>query len=61
MAATVLDGKKLAETVRAEVATGEGTIAGLAVETDDRTGLATRIAAVRIGPHREESRPGVWE
>jgi metallophosphoesterase (TIGR00282 family) len=47
--------------VRAEVATGEGTLSGLAVETDDRTGLATRIAAVRIGPKLEESRPAFWE
>ncbi|MGA0598142.1 TIGR00282 family metallophosphoesterase [Enterovirga sp. CN4-39] len=46
---------------RAEVATGEGTLSGLAVETDDRTGLAVKIAAIRIGPNLEESRPGFWE
>jgi hypothetical protein len=46
---------------RAEVAGGEGTLSGLAVETDNRTGLAARIAAVRIGPNLEESRPTFWE
>ena len=46
---------------RAEVASGEGTLSGLAIETDDGTGLASRIAAVRIGPVIEESRPGFWE
>ena len=28
---------------------------GIAVETDDRTGLAIRVAALRLGPHLEES------
>jgi metallophosphoesterase (TIGR00282 family) len=46
---------------RAEVATGEGTLSGLAIETDDRTGLAVRIAAIRIGPTLQESRPAFWE
>ena len=46
---------------RAEVAGGEGTLSGLAVETDNRTGLAARIAAVRIGPNLEESRATFWE
>ena len=46
---------------RLEPASGEGTLSGLAVETDDRTGLAVRIAAVRIGPTLEESRPAFWE
>ena len=46
---------------RAEVATGEGSLSGFAVETDDATGLARRIAAVRIGPNLEESRPTFWE
>ena len=46
---------------RAEVATGEGTLSGLAVETDDRTGLAVRVAAIRIGPTLQESRPTFWE
>ena len=46
---------------RAEVATGEGTLCGIAVETDDSTGLAVKVAAIRIGPNLEESRPGFWE
>jgi metallophosphoesterase (TIGR00282 family) len=46
---------------RAEVATGDGTLCGLAVETDDATGLAVRIAAVRVGPNLDESRPTFWE
>ena len=46
---------------RAEVATGEGTLCGLAIETDDATGLATRAAPVRIGPTVEETRPGWWD
>jgi hypothetical protein len=46
---------------RLEVADGEGALCGLAVETDDRTGLAVRIAAVRIGPHLEEARPLFWD
>ena len=46
---------------RAEVATGEGTLCGFAVETDDATGRATRVAAVRVGPLLAESRPDFWE
>jgi metallophosphoesterase (TIGR00282 family) len=46
---------------RAEVATGEGTLCGLAIETDDATGLAVRITAVRIGPNLAESRPDFWD
>jgi metallophosphoesterase (TIGR00282 family) len=46
---------------RAEVATGIGTLCGLAVETDDRTGLAIRTAPVRLGPTIPESRPDFWE
>jgi hypothetical protein len=30
------------------------------VETDDRTGLAVRAAAVRLGPHLAESVPPWW-
>ena len=45
---------------RAEVATGEGPLSGIAIETDDKTGLAIRVAAVRIGPTLEESRPSFW-
>jgi metallophosphoesterase (TIGR00282 family) len=46
---------------RMDVATGEGTLSGLAVETDSRTGLAVRVAAVRLGPHLEESWPRFWD
>ena len=45
---------------RMEPAGGEGTLSGLAVETDDRTGLAVRVAPVRIGPNLEETRPAFW-
>ncbi|HEU4517887.1 MAG TPA: metallophosphoesterase, partial [Microvirga sp.] len=30
-------------------------------ETDDRTGLAARVAALRLGPHLEESWPRFWD
>jgi hypothetical protein len=30
------------------------------VETDDATGLATRVAPVRIGGRLEEARPAMW-
>jgi metallophosphoesterase (TIGR00282 family) len=44
-----------------EPATGPGTLCGIAVETDDATGLATRVAAVRLGALLEEARPAFWE
>ena len=31
-------------------ALGPAALSGLAVETDDATGLATRVAALRVGP-----------
>ncbi|APF38265.1 metallophosphoesterase, MG_246/BB_0505 family [Chelatococcus sambhunathii] len=46
---------------RLEAASGEGTLAGIAVETDDATGLAHRVAHVRIGPHLAPSGPDFWE
>jgi metallophosphoesterase (TIGR00282 family) len=46
---------------RLEAATGEGTLAGLALEIDDATGLAVKAAAVRLGPHLAEARPAFWE
>jgi metallophosphoesterase (TIGR00282 family) len=46
---------------RLEAASGEGTLCGLAVETDDRTGLSLRIAAVRLGPTIEETWPAFWD
>jgi calcineurin-like phosphoesterase len=44
-----------------EPANGPATLCGVAVETDDATGLATRIAAVRLGARLEEARPSFWE
>ena len=46
---------------RFEPAPGPATLCGLAVETDDRTGLARRVAAVRIGGRLEEARPAFWD
>jgi len=44
-----------------EAATGAPTLCGIAVETDDATGLAQRVAAVRLGVRLEEARPAFWE
>ena len=46
---------------RLEAAEGEGTISGLAVETDDNTGLAIDLAPVRIGPGLAPALPAFWE
>lgn len=46
---------------RLEAADGPGTLAGLAVETDDTTGLARRIAPVRFGPHLSPATPDFWD
>jgi metallophosphoesterase (TIGR00282 family) len=45
---------------RFEPADGTATLSGLAVETDDATGLATRVAPVRIGPKLERAVPAFW-
>ena len=45
---------------RFEPAEGAATLSGVAVETDDTTGLATRVAAVRIGPLLERAVPDFW-
>ena len=42
-------------------ATGVGAISGLAVETDDATGLALSAHPVRIGPGLEPAEPGFGE
>jgi metallophosphoesterase (TIGR00282 family) len=42
---------------RMEPADGVATLSGVGLEIDDRTGLATRIAPLRIGPRLEEARP----
>ncbi len=44
-----------------EPATGSATLSAIAVETDDATGLATRVAAVRLGGRLEQARPAMWE
>jgi metallophosphoesterase (TIGR00282 family) len=46
---------------RFEPALGEATLCALAVETDDASGLAQRIAPVRLGGRLEEARPKFWE
>lgn len=42
---------------RFEPAAGEATLSGVYVETDDRTGRATRVAPVRLGGRLQEARP----
>ncbi|MEX0751726.1 MAG: metallophosphoesterase, partial [Xanthobacteraceae bacterium] len=44
-----------------EPAPGPGTLCAIAVETDDATGLAARVAPVRLGGILEEARPAFWE
>ncbi|MEI9804811.1 MAG: TIGR00282 family metallophosphoesterase [Pseudolabrys sp.] len=43
-----------------EAAGGPATLCGLAVETDDTTGLALKVGAVRLGGALEEAKPGFW-
>ena len=45
---------------RFEPALGAATFSGLAVETDDATGLALRVAPVRVGGRLEPTLPGFW-
>jgi calcineurin-like phosphoesterase len=45
---------------RFEPATGVATMSGIAVETDDATGLAIRVAPVRIGGRLEPAVPSCW-
>jgi metallophosphoesterase (TIGR00282 family) len=45
---------------RFEPALGEATLCALAVETDDATGLAQRVAAVRLGGRLEQAQPTFW-
>ena len=45
---------------RFEAAQGTATLSGVAVETDDATGLALRIAPVRTGGRLEPALPGFW-
>jgi metallophosphoesterase (TIGR00282 family) len=46
---------------RFEPALGPGTLCGVAVETDDATGLALRIAPVRLGGRLQEARAAFWD
>ncbi len=46
---------------RFEPALGEATLCGLAIETDDATGLAQRVGAVRLGGRLEQARPAFWD
>ena len=43
-----------------EAAMGPATLCGLAVETDDATGLAQKVSAVRIGARLDEAVPHFW-
>jgi calcineurin-like phosphoesterase len=44
-----------------EPALGPATLCAIAVESDDATGLAARVAAVRFGGRLEEARPRFWD
>jgi hypothetical protein len=43
-----------------EPANGPATLCGVAVETDDKTGLAVKVGPLRIGGKLEEVRPSFW-
>jgi metallophosphoesterase (TIGR00282 family) len=43
-----------------EAANGPATLCGVAVETDDGSGLARRVGAVRLGGKLEEALPAFW-
>ncbi|ETR78385.1 metallophosphoesterase [Afipia sp. P52-10] len=47
-------------TGRYEPANGVATLSGVAIETDDATGLATRIAPVRLGGTLAPAKPDFW-
>ena len=42
---------------RFEPAGGEATLSGVYVETDDKTGLATKVRMIRVGGKLQESVP----
>jgi len=44
-----------------EPANGLATLCALAVETDDASGLALKVGAVRLGGILEQARPAFWE
>ena len=45
---------------RFEAASGPATICGVAVEISDRTGLAEKVAPLRLGPRLQEAMPDWW-
>ncbi len=45
---------------RYEPADGPGSLSGVAVETDDKTGLALKVAPVRLGGRLDEAVPAFW-
>jgi 2',3'-cyclic-nucleotide 2'-phosphodiesterase len=45
---------------RLDPAMGEATLCAIAVETDDRTGLAVKLAPIRIGGRLEPAWPEFW-
>jgi calcineurin-like phosphoesterase len=45
---------------RFEAASGPATICGVGVEISDATGLAEKIAPLRIGPRLAETIPEFW-
>lgn len=47
-------------TSRFEPASGPATLCGIAVETDDTTGLARSVAGVRLGGRLEQALPSFW-
>ena len=46
---------------RFEPALGPATLSGIVVETDDATGLAVKVAPVRVGGRLEPALPGFWQ
>src|SRR5262249_34646338 len=48
-------------TSKFEAALGPATLCGLALETDDASGLATKVGAVRLGGVLEQARPTFWD
>jgi metallophosphoesterase (TIGR00282 family) len=44
-----------------EAASGPATLCGLAVETDDATGLALKVGGVRLGGILEQAQPDFWK
>lgn len=45
---------------RFEPATGPATVSGLAVDVDDKTGLATQVAPLRLGGCLSQTEPAFW-